>query len=112
MSLLEERPVHRFRDPKYIMSLYVYPVEKCGTDLQRGEPLEESAEGTDLYELKMKANQLIMSAMSSEGYDGECFVEVRVEKDGEYCESDEYWVNVDLVENKVVNEGRYVHNQV
>ena len=95
-----ERPIHRLIDPVYKMSLYVYPVSLCGSDLQKGSPLEVTAEGTDLYEMKLKTEELVLSAVAPD-YDGECFVELRVEKDGEYCESDEWWVDVDLVEKKV-----------
>ena len=98
MSLIESNPIERVRKPEYVMSLYVYPVALCGDDLQKGNPLEVSAKGDDLYALKMRTEELILSCCD---YDGECFVEIRVEKDGQYCESDEVWAEVDLVAKKV-----------
>ena len=102
MSVLDPRPVHRCKDYNYKMTLYVYPVVLCGSDLQRSNPLEVTAEGTDLYELKQRIEELILSCCD---YDGECFVEMRVEKNGQYCESDEAWAEVDLVAKKVTIGG-------
>ena len=105
MSLLEERPIHRLREPKYVMELYIYPVARCGSDLQKGSPIEVSAESIHLYELKRKTEEMILSAMSAEGYDGECFVEIRVTENGDYCESDEIWADVCLVNKTVKTKG-------
>ena len=101
MKMLDEMPIHNPRKTVYRMSLSIYPVMKCGSDLQEGEPLRVSEENEDLYQLKTKVDMLVLSVMSKEGYDGKCFVEVLIEKNGLYSERDEYWVEVDLVEEKV-----------
>lgn len=107
---MKEYPIHNGIEQKYKMSLYVYPVARCGVDLQKGKPLEVSVEGSDLFELKLKTEELVLSLMSSKNYEGECFVELRTEKNGEYHDSDEWWAVVDLVAKKVRNEGRYVQH--
>ena len=99
---LEEVPIHNVRSTEYMMTLSIYPVVKCGSDLQKGSPLEVTARGEELYRLKMRAEELVLSAMSEKKYSGKCFVEMLVEKNGSYCERDEWWVDVDLVEKKVV----------
>ena len=101
MSVLDERPIHRFRDPKYEMTLSVYPEEICGADLQKGDPLEITAEGTDPYELKKRTDELILSVMSSKGCGGKCLVEMLMTKDGRYYDRDECWVIVNPIDDTV-----------
>lgn len=91
---------------KYKMELYVYPVALCGSDLQKGKPLEVTSEGKDLHELKCSANEQVLSVMTSKGYDGECFVEMRITCNEQYVDCDEWWSEVDTV-NKKVMRGRY-----
>ena len=83
------------------MRLSIYPVTLCGEDYQSGKPLEISDEGADLYELKLKANDLVMCAMTKKKCDGKCFVEMIIEKDGQHIDSDEWFVDVDLYKKTV-----------
>ena len=101
---LAEMPIYRARDPLYEMDLYVYPVSMCGEDLQRGSPVKVSARGTDLCALKCRIPELILSVVP---HDDKCFVEMRLTKDGEYCDCDEWWCSVDFV-NKKVDSGYHV----
>ena len=89
------------------MTLSIYPVSLCGSDLQKGNPLKVYAEGEELCRLKMQAEELVLSAMSDKRLDGECFIEMLIEKNGSYHDRDEFWVDVDLVEKKakVANHG-------
>ena len=100
MSYLEERPVHRTKRPVYEVSLSIYPVEVCGEDLQKGEPVRISDKGEDLYELKKRTNKQMLSSVS-----GKCFVEMLVTKDGEYFDRDEWWFYKELELN--VDGGHY-----
>lgn len=104
MSVLDERPILRVRDPKYRMNLSIYPVATCGDDLQKGKPLEVSSEDTDLYELKRRIEWLILSAVSKK-HEGKCFVEMVIEKDGRYYDQDEQWVVVDPLNKTIKYEG-------
>lgn len=97
MDSLNVIPIPRSKDPEYEMILFIYPVDKCGEDLQKGSPVEVSAKGTDLYELKCRMDELILSSLCG----GKCFVEMRITKDGMYHDCDEQWVEVDLNEKKV-----------
>lgn len=100
------RPIRKFRNPKYKMTLYIYPVADCGEDLQTGDPLEVSSEGEDLYEMKCGVNELILNTMTAfNANDGKCFIEVRIEKDDEYFDCDEWWVSVNLAERTVTRGG-------
>ena len=93
--------VPRGSKPKYLMSLSVYPVSLCGIDLQKGKPLEVSAEGEDLYELKLRTDELIFSVVTESG---ECFIEMRVTENGEYCDCDEWWSYVNVT-SRIVSRG-------
>ena len=97
MSILEKSAVHQFRKPLYSITLSIYSVSNCGKDLQTGSPVEVSATDKDLYRLKNRVQELILSA----NCEGECFVEMIVLKNGKYYDSDEWWAVVDLVEKKV-----------
>lgn len=101
-------PIHRSKDPEYEMKLYVYPTQLCGEDMQKGSPLEITDIGADLFKLKMRLEELVLSVMSLAGYDGECFVEIRVTEDEKYCECDEFWADVDLVNKTVKFKRGYV----
>ena len=74
MNYLEELPIHRVKEIKYQMTLSIYPVSLCGSDLQKGNPLKVYAEGEELCRLKMQAEELVLSAMSDKRLDGECFI--------------------------------------
>ena len=104
MSVLDERPIYRFRDPMYEMSLSIYPEEICGADLQRGDPFEISAKGIDLYHLKGCINELILSAMYDNGCGGRCLVEVVITKDGKHHDCSEMWVVVNTIDSTVTKE--------
>lgn len=103
MSLLEKRPIHRGRNLSYEMSLTIYCTALCGDDLQKGSPVRVSARGEDLYELKRRTAELILSVVLCEG---ECFVEMMITENGKYVDRDEWWCTVDTV-NKKVKEGKY-----
>ena len=98
MGVLDERPIHRYKKPVYEVVLSIYSTALCGEDLQRGEPVEVSAKGEDLYALKCRTDELILSVTPCEGL---CFVEMKVTKDGEYCDCDEWWCLVDLIKKTV-----------
>lgn len=95
-------PIMRSPSFKYDMTLYVYPVSVCGEDLQKGKPLEVTDSGADLHELKLRTDALILSVMPDSG---EAFIEMRVTHNGEYCDCDEWWVDVDLENNCVKHRG-------
>ena len=108
MSFVDKKFSVNLKPYEFEMELYIYPVALCGEDVSRGEPLEVKASGHDLHKLKLQVNELILLTMSSEGYDGECFVEMRVTERGNYHSSDEWWAEVDLVNKKVEYKGGYV----
>lgn len=86
----------------YKITLYIYPISDCGEDLIKGEPIEISYEGTDLYELKKSIDNTIVQTMKTHNTnDGEVFVELAIEKNGEYYDHDEATVFVDLQNNTV-----------
>lgn len=101
MSVQLNKISNRYKVDKYLISLSVYPVARCGGDLQTGSPLTVSAEGRDLFDLKHQANDLVLSVMTDNGYSGECFVEMIATKNGGYCDSDEWWCTVDTVRKEI-----------
>lgn len=101
-----EQPVCRTRDYHYKMTLYVYPVALCGENVQRGQPLVATAEDTSLFRLKNQTEQLVVALMMP--YGGDCFVEMRIECDGQYCDCDEWWAEVDTVNKRMKNKGGWV----
>ena len=98
MSVLNERPIHRAKNPVYEISLSIYPVAVCGEDLQTGSPIEVSAEGEDLYAMKLRVKELVLSVVKE---DGKCFVEMQITKNGEYFDRDEWWCFVYSSDNRV-----------
>lgn len=104
MCYVSERPIHRTRKPVYEMSLTLYPTALCGDDLQKGEPVRVSEKGEDVYELKCRTKDLILSAVPCEG---KCFVEMLITEEGKYFDRDEWWCEVTLVDKKVVTGGHY-----
>lgn len=87
----------------YEMTLSIYPVAVCGEDLQTGSPVEVSAESEDLYGLKCRTEELILSVQC----EGKCFVEMQITENGKYFDRDEWWCNVLLAEKRVIVGGRY-----
>ena len=86
----------------YKITLDIYPIADCGEDLTKGDPIEISYEGTDLCELKKFINNTIVQTMKAfNANDGETFVELAIEKDGEYYDHDEATVFVDLQNSTV-----------
>ena len=86
----------------YKVELTIYPLADCGEDFSRGEPLEASYEGNDLDALKRDIDYSILDAMNKlNANDGETFVELLIEHDGEYYDHDETTVFVDLKNNRV-----------
>ena len=86
----------------YKLTLYIYPIADCGEDLIKGEPLEVSYTGNDLYAMKLAINNTIIAVMAlHNANDGEAFVEMHIEKDGEYYDHDEQTVFVDLQNNHI-----------
>ena len=86
----------------YKLTLYIYPIADCGEDLTKGEPIEVSYEGTDLCAMKLAIDNTIIATMTLyNSNDGETFVELAIEKDGEYYDHDEATVFVDLQNNRV-----------
>ncbi len=80
----------------YKLTLYISPIA------DNGEPLEVSYEGTDLDALKRAIDWTIIETMKVHNTnDGETFVELAIEKDGEYYDHDEATVFVDLQNNRV-----------
>ena len=106
MCIPNESVVHRVKDSEYKMTLYVYPVAVCGKDMQKGKPIEMFVAGTDVYKLKTRTEELVFDAMSR--YGGECFVEMRITKDDEYFDSDEWWCYVNLQKKTVKCRGGVV----
>lgn len=100
----KERPIHRHVKPVYEMSLCIYPVALCGEDLQTGSPIKVSAKGEDLYALKCRTNELLLSAVKC---GGKCLVEMTITEDGRYHDRDEWWCTVDPVQKKVDIGGHY-----
>ena len=89
----------------YELTLYIYPIADCSEDLIKGEPLDVSYEGEDLDALKRAIDWTIIETMKvHNANDGETFVELAIEKDGEYYDHDEATVFVDL-QNNIVKYG-------
>ena len=91
-------------NPIFKMVVNVYPTSVCGEDLQKGEPLKVEESGEVLFDLKRKIDEMILRALEPLKTGGKCFVEMRLTKSGEYYDSDEDWVEVDL-SNKIVKYG-------
>lgn len=78
----------------YKLTLVIYPIADCG------EALEVSCEGTDLDALKRAIDWTIINTMKvHNANDGETFVELDIECNGEYYDHDEQTVWVDLQNN-------------
>lgn len=86
----------------YKLTLAIYPIADCGEDLSKGEPLEVSYEGTDLDALKRAIDWTIINTMKvHNANDGETFVELDIEHNGNYYDHDEQTVFVDLQNNRI-----------
>lgn len=84
----------------YKLTLAIYPIADCGADLSKGEPLEVSYEGTDLNVMKLAIDNTIIAVMKElNANDGETFVELDIEHNGNYYDHDEQTVFVDLQNN-------------
>lgn len=78
----------------YKLTLTIYPIA------DRGDALEVSYEGTDLDALKRAIDWTIINTMKvHNANDGKTFVELDIEKNGEYYDHDEQTVWVDLQNN-------------
>lgn len=89
-------------EPRYKITLYIYPIADCGKDLSKGEPLEVSYEATDLDALKRAIDWTIIETMKMhKANGGETLVEMEIEKNDEYYDRDEAVVFVDLKNNRV-----------
>jgi hypothetical protein len=89
----------------YKLTLYIYPIADCGEDLTKGEPLEVSYEGADLDALKRAIDWTILETMKvHNANDGEAFVDLVIEKDDEYYDSDSAIACVDLTNNCIKYE--------
>lgn len=86
----------------YKIELTIYPMADCGKDLKHGEPIEVSYEGNDPYEMKLDIDGTILRTMKElNANDGETFVEMLMEHNGEYYDHDEQWIYVDLANNSI-----------
>lgn len=86
----------------YKLTLAIYPIADCGEDLSKGEPLEVSYEGTDLNVMKLAIDNTIIAVMKElNANDGETFVEMDIEHNGEYYDHDEQTIFVDLQNNRI-----------
>ena len=96
---LEEE--ERKEKPKmYKITLTIYPIADCGEDLSKGEPCEVSYEGSDVHELKKYIDDTILNTIRAlNTSDGETFVEMDIEHNGEYYDHDEQTIWVDLQNN-------------
>lgn len=74
------------------MTLYIY---------EGAEPCSVSVEGESVALLKEQIEELILKSVHS---DGKYLVEMLIEAEGEYYDSDEQTVRVSLAENKVYYE--------
>ena len=83
----------------YKLTLYICPIA------DNGEPLDVSYEGNDLDALKREIDWAIINTMKvHNANDGETYLEMFIEKDGEYYDHDEGTVVVDLRNNLVKYE--------
>lgn len=86
----------------YKITLAIYPIADCGKDLSKGEPCEVSYEGSDVYELKKFIDATILNTIRAlNASDGETFVEMDIEHNGEYYDHDEQTIFVDLKNNRI-----------
>ena len=86
----------------YKLTLTIYPIADCGWSLSRGKALEVSYEGTNLDALKRAIDWNIINTMKAHNAnDGETFVELDIEKNGNYYDHDEQTVFVDLQNNRI-----------
>ena len=86
----------------YKLTLTIYPIADCGWSLRRSEALDVSYEGTDLDALKRAIDWTIINTMKAHNAnDGETFVDLDIEKNGEYYDHDEQTVFVDLQNNRI-----------
>lgn len=84
----------------YKLELTIYPIADCGEDLKHGEPLEVSYEGNDIHQMKKDIDTTILHTMRElNANDGETFVELLIEHDGEYYDHDEQCIYVDFKNN-------------
>lgn len=84
------------------ITLDIYPIADCGKDLSKGEPSTISYEGADLYQLQYYISDTLINVMRAFNCnDGETFIEIAIEKDGEYYDHDEVTVFVDFINNRV-----------
>ena len=89
----------------YKFELAIYPIADCGEDLTKGKPIETFYQGDDLDALKRAIDWTIIGAMKFHKVNGGlAFVELTIEKDGEYYDRDEGNVFVDLKNNYVKHE--------
>ena len=87
----------------YKLTLTIYPIADCGEDLNKGEPLEAIIEGNNVFEMKSEIDYTILATMKAhKANDGVTFVEMDIEKDGEYYDHDEQTVWVNLQTDRVV----------
>lgn len=83
----------------YKLTLTIYPIADYLTE---GEPLEVTYEGKDLGAMKAAIDNTIIAVMKEfNANGGETFVEMDIEKDGEYYDHDEQTVWVDLRNNRI-----------
>lgn len=86
----------------YKLTLTIYPIADCGRDLRIRDALEVSYEGEDLDALKRAIDWTIINTMKAHNAnDGETFVDLDIEKNGEYYDHDEATVFVDLKNNHI-----------
>jgi hypothetical protein len=86
----------------YKLTLTIYPVADCGRNLRISDALEVSYEGEDLDALKRVIDWTIINTMKvHNANDGETFVELDIEHNGEYYDHDEQTVWVDLQNNRI-----------
>ena len=86
----------------YKLTLTIYPIADCGKDLTKGEPLEAIIEGYNVFEMKSEIDYTILATMKAHSAnDGETFVELDIEQNGEYYDHDEQTVWVDLQNNRI-----------
>ena len=86
----------------YKFELTIHSIADCGEDLSKGEPIVASYEGNDLDAMKRDIDFSILDAMRKfNANDGETFVELLIERNGEYYDHDEATVFVDLKNNRI-----------
>ena len=103
---LETGAIPRSKRPEYKMTLSVYPVSRCGGDLQKGEPIEVMRAGSDVSILKNGVEEVLLSVLP-EDCSGMCFVEMLITLNNGYHDRDEWWCEVDLSAKTVTYRGGY-----